>query len=118
MKAEDKGRHQALMLDLKDSAVAIREYMSGVDKEQFLANPILQDAVCLRLAVMGEIAGKVDKPLKGLPLKAMKGLRNRIAHDYGRVDLEIVWRVVQVDLETVIESVCAEINTFEQEAGS
>jgi uncharacterized protein with HEPN domain len=118
MKADEDARCLALLLDLRDSAVVIREYISGVDKEQFMKDPILQDAVCLRLAVIGEITGKIDKPPKGLPLKAMKGLRNRITHDYGRVDVEIIWKVVQTDLEMVIELVSTEIDRLTRKATS
>lgn len=118
MKAEDDARSLALLLDLEESVTAIHEYVTGVDKEQFLKDPILQDAVCLRLAVIGEVAGKIDKPPKGLPLKAMKGLRNRITHDYGRVDLEVIWKVVQTDLETVKELVSSEIKRLTREPAS
>lgn len=64
---------------------------------------MLQDAVCLRLAVMGELAGKLDSSIKGIPLKSMRGLRNRIAHDYGRVDLNIVWKIAHEEIDPIIE---------------
>jgi uncharacterized protein with HEPN domain len=101
MKAEADPRDLAVFHDILESVRFIRKYTNGLGKEAFLDNTLVQDAVCLRLAVIGELAGKFDKPVKGLPLKSMKALRNRIAHEYGRVDLNIVWKVVQDELDPI-----------------
>jgi uncharacterized protein with HEPN domain len=40
--------------------------------------------------------------LPGIPFKRIRGMRNRIAHDYGAVDFKIVWTVTQTELEPLI----------------
>jgi uncharacterized protein with HEPN domain len=34
----------------------------------------------------------------------MRGMRNIIAHDYGEVDLELVWKTATTDLPGLIET--------------
>lgn len=103
MKRDLDPRAKALLFDLLESARSIHEYCRESSQQAFLENPMLQDAVCMRLAVIGEVACKLDTPVKGIPLKSMKGLRNRITHDYGRVDLSIVWKIAHEEIEPIIE---------------
>jgi uncharacterized protein with HEPN domain len=55
---------------------------------------------------LGESAYKIDQTtetgLPGLPFKGIRGMRNRIAHDYGAVDFKIVWAVTQEEIEPLI----------------
>ncbi|MEQ1853066.1 MAG: DUF86 domain-containing protein [Chthoniobacteraceae bacterium] len=39
-----------------------------------------------------------------LPFRAMRGMRNIIAHDYGDVDLDQVWQTASHDLQPLIEA--------------
>jgi uncharacterized protein with HEPN domain len=103
MKGELDLRSKAVLFDLLESGRIIQSYRKGIGKQAFLENTLLQDAVCMRLAVIGELAGKLDKSIKSLPLNSMKGLRNRIAHEYGRVDLNIVWKIVHEEVDPIVE---------------
>ncbi|HEY5551279.1 MAG TPA: HepT-like ribonuclease domain-containing protein [Opitutaceae bacterium] len=89
-----------------EAARLIRGYMTGVAFEDFFSNSEKRDAVALRLSVLGESAHKIDKAteaaLPGIPFKGIRGMRNRIAHDYGAVDFKIVWAVTQTEIEPLI----------------
>ncbi len=39
----------------------------------------------------------------GLPWDEMSGLRNRIVHDYGNVDLKIVYETLKYDIPDLME---------------
>lgn len=96
-----------------------RAYTEGMDKQAFLDDKRTQQAVILNLLTLGEAASHIarlypafsDKhPL--LPWKQMRGMRNRMAHGYFDINLEIVWEtisndlpVLEVTLHTVIEAV-------------
>lgn len=99
-------RQNGLLRDMLDSAGAIRGYIAGVNREQFLANPEKQDAVLRRLEIMGEAAHRVSPETQSLfpqlPFRSMRGMRNIIAHDYGAVDLDQVWETASGDLDIVI----------------
>jgi uncharacterized protein with HEPN domain len=96
----------AYLHDMLEAARLIRGYMAGVTFEEFWSNSEKRDAVALRLAVLGESAHKIDKPteaaLPNIPYKSMRGMRNRIAHDYGAVDFKIVWAVTQREIAPLI----------------
>ena len=55
------------------------------------------------LIAIGEEAKKIDDKLKGefpeIKWKAISGMRNKLSHDYRGVDPNIVWKVVQDELD-------------------
>src|SRR5277367_5744249 len=96
----------AFLHDILEAAQLIRSYTSGVTFDEFWHNSEKRDAVALRITVLGESAQKIDKPteasLQDVPFKGIRGMRNRIAHDYGAVDFKIVWDVTQKEIEPLI----------------
>lgn len=102
----DAKTSDAYLYDMLEAARLIRGYMDGVSFDAFWHNSEKRDAVALRLSVLGESAHKIDKTvekkLPAIPFKNIRGLRNRIAHDYGAVDFKIVWDVTQNEIEPLI----------------
>lgn len=96
----------AYLHDMLEAAQLIRGYLTGVSFEDFWHNSEKRDAVALRISVLGESAHKIDKTteaaLPGIPFKSIRGMRNRLAHDYGAVDFRIVWAVTQQEIEPLI----------------
>ena len=96
----------AYLHDMLEAARLIHGYMAGVTFEEFWRNSEKRDAVALRISVLGESAHKIDRAsesaLPGVPFKSIRGMRNRIAHDYGAVDLQIVWAVTQQEIAPLI----------------
>ena len=96
----------AYLYDILEAARLIHGYMDGVSFDDFWHNNEKRDAVALRLSVLGESAHKIDKTteatLPGIQFKNIRGMRNRIAHDYGAVDFKIVWAVTQTEIEPLI----------------
>lgn len=99
-----------------DSVSAIDSYRP--DQEQaFLSDSKTQDAVLMRFLDVGENLSRVrqnfpefwDTHASDDWQKAI-GLRNVVAHDYGSVDLRVIWRVVTRDLPRLSESLRASIS--------
>ena len=85
-------------------------YVEGLSKDEFLADKRTQQAVILNLVIIGEAATKVIKDFSGfldrysnVPWRNMKGMRNRIAHGYFDINLDVVWETVQTALPTLLE---------------
>jgi uncharacterized protein with HEPN domain len=91
-------RQAAYLLDILNSTNAIGRYLAECDREAFLGDGKTQDAVLRRLMVIGEAAARLTEEtcsrFSRLPFRKMAGLRNRVVHDYGQIDLEIVWDTV------------------------
>ena len=95
-------RQAAYLLDIFTSLQAIQDYLAGYSQEQFLEEAKTQDAVLRRLLVVGEAAARLTPEsctqFPNIPFPRIIGMRNRVVHDYGHVDLEIIWEIVQIHL--------------------
>ena len=89
-----------------EAARLIQLYMRKVTFEAFWDDSEKRDAVAMRLSVIGEAAVHISpatqKALPTIPFKNIRGLRNRIAHDYGAIDFKIVWAVTQKEIRPLI----------------
>lgn len=75
-----------------------------MSKEEFLRNRMMQQAVLMNLVIIGEAATQIRdecpefvdaNPNPALPWHQMIGMRNRVAHVYFDVDLDVVWVAVK-----------------------
>ena len=93
-------------------------YLRECDRGGFLRDAKTQDAVLRRLMVIGEAAARLTEEtclrFTQLPFRKMAGLRNRVVHDYGQIDLEIVWDTATAHLPLVRKTLRA---FFEEATG-
>lgn len=80
----------------------IQRYTHGLSYETFAAQQLLQDAVVLRIAILGEAASYLPDEDKArwttVPWRVITDMRNRLIHGYFAVRLDLVWQVVIADL--------------------
>ncbi|MCQ2478882.1 MAG: DUF86 domain-containing protein [Clostridia bacterium] len=80
----------------------ISVYINGLDYSTFSENSITVDACVFNLSQLGELTTKLDGDFiakhSDIPWNEMRGLRNRIVHDYEGVNLKLVWEIVSEDL--------------------
>lgn len=86
---------------LEAAADACR-YVEGLDFAAFERDKRTQQAVVLNLLLIGEVASRIAEGAPGfiaahpeIPWAAMRGMRNRIAHGYFELDIEVVWDTVR-----------------------
>ncbi len=82
-----------------------RSYVEGLGKADFLEDRKTQQAVILNILVVGEAATKIANEYPDLvtgrpdiPWRQLRGMRNRMAHGYFEINLDIVWDTVQESL--------------------
>ncbi len=84
-------------------------HTKNVDKEELAQNEILLDSMLFRLIQISENAKKLSDGYKekhtSVPWMAIYGLRNRIVHDYGNVDLDIVYSTLKDDIPELLEMI-------------
>ncbi|MCX8091900.1 MAG: DUF86 domain-containing protein [Verrucomicrobiae bacterium] len=101
MEADQLGR----LPDILHAARLIASYVQGVSEETFLADTQKQDAVIRRIEIIGEATAHLTevtrRAIPDLPFRQMRGMRNIVAHDYGNVDLRIVWQVATAHVPKV-----------------
>ena len=110
-------RQAAYLLDIFRSVKTIQGYVAGQTHEQFLKDTKTQDAVLRRFLVAGEAAARLTPEtcaeFPRIPFHKIAGMRNRVVHDYGNVDFEIVWETVQTHLPLLFK----ELEEFFAERG-
>ena len=82
-------------------------HMRNVDLEELNANEVLLDSMLFRMIQISENARKLSEEYKqgrgNIPWNALYGLRNRIVHDYGNVDLNVVYETLKNDIPELLE---------------
>lgn len=82
-------------------------HMEDVDIEQLSKNDILLDSMLFRMIQISENAKNLTEDYKNsnsdIPWNAISGLRNRIVHDYGNVDLNVVFDTLKNDIPELLD---------------
>ncbi|WP_432257871.1 HepT-like ribonuclease domain-containing protein [Cupriavidus sp. TMH.W2] len=89
-------------------------FVDELTKDDFLLDKRTQQAVIMSLIIIGEAATKVmdgdgefTKAHPEVPWRSMRGMRNRIAHGYFDINLDLVWDTVQTALPELLKQLPA-----------
>ena len=92
---------------IKQDLKFITNHMENVDIEELNANELLLDSMLFRMIQISENARRLTDEFKqtreDIPWNSLYGLRNRIVHDYGNVDLNIVFETLKTDIPDLLE---------------
>ena len=90
----------------------------GNDGKVFASDTVYQNAVALCLLQIGELAGHLSESYRDahpdIPWRQIKALRNIIAHNYGSVDAETAWEIVQEDIPALRQHCEKEVNGYSE----
>lgn len=99
-------RDAGLLWDMLDAAPAVCDFTAGVGLDAYTADRRLQFAVERGLEIVGEAARHVSEEFTGahpeIPWRRIVGQRHLLAHEYGEIDPERVWRVATERLPELI----------------
>ena len=87
-----------------DVMVTIERY--ELTETSFRDDRIHRHAISMCLLQIGELAGNLTTEFtmthSSMPWHAMIGLRHRAAHDYGQMDLGIIWQTASLRIPELI----------------
>jgi len=93
---------ELLLADILEAIGKIEGYIADLNREAFANDEKTVDAVVRNLEVIGEAANRLpdDFKLRHSNIEWIKiiGLRHRIVHDYFGIDLDIIWSILENDL--------------------
>jgi len=85
----------------------IMDKTKEITLEQLEANEVLCDSILFRLIQISENSIKLTIEFKtnhnDIPWQAIKGMRNRIVHEYGDVEFDVVYQTVTEDIPQICE---------------
>ena len=74
--------------------------------DEFVTNKMLQDALLYEIAIIGEAANNVPRDYAEvhaeIPWASIAGMRHRVIHDYGHVNLQTVWATATTDVPDIL----------------
>jgi uncharacterized protein with HEPN domain len=95
--------------DMLDSARTINNFVSGVRFSQYIQNRQLQLAVERALEIIGEAARRISKVFQDahsdIPWQNIIAQRNVLAHEYGEIKQELIWKVATVRIPELITAI-------------
>lgn len=93
--------------DILKSISHIITYTTNLSFEKFTADFMVVEACLYNIQVIGEAVSKlpddIKEPNKHIPWTLIKGMRNRLIHEYFGTDLDVVWHVIKNELPAFYE---------------
>lgn len=84
-------------------------YVEGFSYDAFVEDSKTMSATAFVLGQIGELASRISPDTEmaypRIDWKGMRGMRNRIVHDYENVDFTILWDTVKGDLPHLFEQI-------------
>lgn len=107
----------SLLTRVEDSILLIQSQTKQIRKaDDFMLTPegiFTLSGVCMQLIYIGESIKSIDAKTESLyllkypniPWTDIMGLRNIIAHEYHRIDEDEIFRVITLDLQSLLDEV-------------
>ena len=100
----------------------VLSYTKGMDRKEFSANTMVQDAVIRNVETIGEasnnlleVAPDIGDRYPSIPFVQIRGMRNRVAHGYFAVSLSMIWDTVQVDIPELRQQIAIVLEEMQAE---
>jgi uncharacterized protein with HEPN domain len=99
-------RDNEILLDLVNACRSILDFTVGMSKDEFLEDTKTQSSVLYQIIIIGEAVNRISENFKSIhpeiPYAQIKGMRNRVTHEYKDVDLDIIWEAINTDIPNLL----------------
>lgn len=104
-----KRESEFLLEDIIESIQKIKSYTKGMSAEEFLRDDKTIDAVIRNFEIIGEASGRIPEEIRDtypfVNWRRIRGFRNRLVHDYMGIDYEIVWEIIEKDIDELQQQI-------------
>lgn len=102
-------RDAAYLWDMLQAAREVQTMLEDHDLASFLGSRVLLRAVERSVEIIGEAAGRVSQPFRTahpeIPWRMIIGQRNILAHEYGQIDHELLYKTAVEDVPKLIRQI-------------
>jgi uncharacterized protein with HEPN domain len=103
--------------DILDAMEKAETLLEDVTYERFEDDFRINFAVVRALEIIGEATKRLPESLRDaytdIPWRGMAGMRDRIAHGYDSVDMQIIWDVVKRDIPEIKPKIAQILKDYE-----
>lgn len=82
------------------------QFAQGFNRDQLASDLRTQSAILYQIAIMGEATKRLSRQFREqhpeVPWDDIAGMRDIVAHQYDRIDLDIVWQVIQRNIPELL----------------
>ncbi len=108
-----------VLAEMYEAASRAASYVEGMSKADFLQDTRTQEAIAMNLINIGEGASRILRLHSDVAAsypqilwQEMIGMRNRIAHGYNDIDMDVVWDTANGALLDFIAAVEPDVTRF------
>lgn len=87
----------------------VLKYTNNISYDEFRKNSMMVEACVFNLSQIGELVNRLTADYMTkypeVPWFKMRGLRNRIVHDYEGINLVLIWEIIDMDIKTLRETI-------------
>lgn len=98
MRIKDRIVIQKIIMYIND----VFKYIEGINAKEFLNDKKTITACAFSVTQIGELVKEISdetiEKYNKIPWNSIKGMRNRIVHDYENVDLSVLWGTIHESL--------------------
>ena len=92
--------------DMLENAQRAIHFVNGMNYEVFAKDDKTVYAVIRAVEIIGEAAGNIPEEIRSkypdIPWRDVKGMRNKLIHQYFGINMEVVWQTIHEDLPMII----------------
>jgi uncharacterized protein with HEPN domain len=120
------GKDKIILQKISTYIEDVAQYVNGFSFEDFMADKKTLSACAFSVSQIGELAKEISEDTQEkhdyIPWKSIRGMRNKIVHDYENIDLAVLWGTVTKSLPELNKQIDAvlyhkveEINVLDDE---
>ena len=91
-------KDREILLDLIRACELSIQFCADMDWQAFSEDLKTQSSVLYQIVIIGEAVNRLSsdfiKNNSQIPIRQIKGMRNRVVHEYKEVDLKILWEAI------------------------
>lgn len=103
------GKDRIILQKISEYAKEASDYVQGMTFDAFMQDRKTMSATAFCISQIGELAREVSESTQAvhpqIPWRSIKGMRNKIVHDYENVDLAVLWGTITKSLPTLIRNI-------------
>ena len=103
---QPEARDAAYLWDMLEAAREVEAMLAGHALASFLDNRMLLRAIERSVEIIGEAARRISQPFRSahpeIPWRMIIGQRNILAHEYGQIDHELLYKTAVDDIPALI----------------
>lgn len=105
-------KEKGLLLGIIKHCNKINQKMDGLTRDDFDNDEDIEQIICFNILQIGELAKNFEpefiKKYNGVPWSKIKGMRDKVAHGYDKIDRDRVWNTALYDINLLL-NYCAQI---------